>query len=633
MNWKHRLNSIWNKFGYTNFHELNLDYFIKVFTEIFEEWETLYDDMLSWKNNVDERINELLTRTEEILDTYDEWVSTTQENTQKIEILLNDTQILKSQTLELYNNKVDLPISPESKFGQNGQVLSTLGNGKTKWVDRATVSNAQAETYINNWLDDHPEATTTVQDGSITFAKFSPSLQDRVDNTTINPEYYGALGNGIVDDTDPIQSALNFSQNNVSRTVLCAKTYLTENSIYINSKTTIILNKLVYTGADAAIIIDGGQDINIYFSDITALSGTAIRFAPTVDKNNMRINIYGGTISAKTGIEMISDPTAQTSPTLGNQNISIFGVNIRCTQIGIDMSAIISGARIGWNGEICYYGGSIQPYATTNLVTAIKNTGMNTGFSIENTSLERCDIYYNLGGQFSKFSSINCRDERTQNPNNAIYGTSASWSENAAVYPIIITPAYINYTRPSVYYFYNTRYLPTEFSITDYNSDTSLGRAYITLETAMTMQNGIPDTTEGWKYSTNYGWTMSQSIYASARYTSTIANRYIQEYTSSAGIAKQTMFPVFGYKTSTGNVNLPISNVKTIRANGSPVYEYIAGGNTLTIGSDLESESDRDVFTVTNNSFIMLLPVAENITYEGKLVKNGLIPIVMHMVT
>ena len=35
---------------------------------------------------------------------------------------------------------------------------------------------------VDAWLDDHPEATTTVQDGSITKAKLDASLQETVDD-------------------------------------------------------------------------------------------------------------------------------------------------------------------------------------------------------------------------------------------------------------------------------------------------------------------------------------------------------------------------------------------------------------------------------------------------------------------
>ena len=35
---------------------------------------------------------------------------------------------------------------------------------------------------INAWLDDHPEATTTVEDGTISYAKLNTALKDSIDN-------------------------------------------------------------------------------------------------------------------------------------------------------------------------------------------------------------------------------------------------------------------------------------------------------------------------------------------------------------------------------------------------------------------------------------------------------------------
>lgn len=63
------------------------------------------------------------------------------------------------------------------KYGTSGQVLSTLADGTTKWVDPVVPSDEQAEAVITSWLDDHPEATTTVQDGSITWAKLSTAVR------------------------------------------------------------------------------------------------------------------------------------------------------------------------------------------------------------------------------------------------------------------------------------------------------------------------------------------------------------------------------------------------------------------------------------------------------------------------
>ena len=43
-------------YPYTNFHELNLGYFIVHFREIFSQWADLYDQMLNWKDATDEEL-------------------------------------------------------------------------------------------------------------------------------------------------------------------------------------------------------------------------------------------------------------------------------------------------------------------------------------------------------------------------------------------------------------------------------------------------------------------------------------------------------------------------------------------------------------------------------------------------
>lgn len=76
---------------------------------------------------------------------------------------------------------VPFPTGTESKYGADGQVLSTLTDGSTRWVDPVVPSDAQAEAVITEWLDEHPEATTTVLDGSITRAKLAAGLTGELD--------------------------------------------------------------------------------------------------------------------------------------------------------------------------------------------------------------------------------------------------------------------------------------------------------------------------------------------------------------------------------------------------------------------------------------------------------------------
>lgn len=47
----------------------------------------------------------------------------------------------------------------------------------------ATVDPEAIEESVDSWLDDHPEATTTVEDGSITAAKLNDDLVATVAET------------------------------------------------------------------------------------------------------------------------------------------------------------------------------------------------------------------------------------------------------------------------------------------------------------------------------------------------------------------------------------------------------------------------------------------------------------------
>lgn len=88
-----------------------------------------------------------------------------------------DTAIRNDMTavdLALTNTKVPYPlVGATPSYGTSGQVLATNADGTTEWQDPIVPSDAQAEQVITQWLDAHPEATTTVQDGAITTAKLA----------------------------------------------------------------------------------------------------------------------------------------------------------------------------------------------------------------------------------------------------------------------------------------------------------------------------------------------------------------------------------------------------------------------------------------------------------------------------
>lgn len=95
---------------------------------------------------------------------------------------------------------------------QNGVLIFGIPRGE-KGED---AQPEQIQQDVEDWLDDHPEATTTVQDGSITKAKLNASLQ------------------GTVDDVDDLKSALSDFENTISVT----ETIKSSNLLNISNATT-----------------------------------------------------------------------------------------------------------------------------------------------------------------------------------------------------------------------------------------------------------------------------------------------------------------------------------------------------------------------------------------------------------
>lgn len=108
-------------FPYTNFHELNLDWILSVIKKFFNE----YPDMI-----------------------------------------------------EELNKKLNKPLlNPD---GNLNQLLISLGDGTTAWADMDEAFAPEIINAVNEWLEEHPEATTTVEDGSITMAKLNDNLKFHV---------------------------------------------------------------------------------------------------------------------------------------------------------------------------------------------------------------------------------------------------------------------------------------------------------------------------------------------------------------------------------------------------------------------------------------------------------------------
>lgn len=112
----------------------------------------------------------------------------------------------------------------------------------TEWEFGETggsVDPSVIEEAVTDWLDDHPEATTTVQDGAITEEKINSSFLPEIKNDYVTPEMFGAVGDGTTDDADAI-NAMFASDNYVFS--FANKTYLTDSAITCDKTCIIYFN-------------------------------------------------------------------------------------------------------------------------------------------------------------------------------------------------------------------------------------------------------------------------------------------------------------------------------------------------------------------------------------------------------
>ena len=107
-------------------------------------------------------------------------------------------KILSNKLKQTLSDKISKPSTSDN------DKIPRAKDGDVEWVEVGQPTDEQTESAVNNWLNQHPEATTTVQDGSLTYKKFLFG-----ELPFVTPEYFGAVGDGITDDTDAIQSALN----------------------------------------------------------------------------------------------------------------------------------------------------------------------------------------------------------------------------------------------------------------------------------------------------------------------------------------------------------------------------------------------------------------------------------------
>lgn len=230
------------------------------------------------------------------------------------------------------------------------QDVSELKSGLSDLQDGGYVADAQKiQEKIDNYLDEHPEATTTVQDGSVTEAKFSDALKLKTIKDYVTPEMYGAKGDGTTDDTEAIQSALASGRDVYfgQKTYCVSETLVLAGSISMCSDTTI---KAIATMAsvfsatnigDRLRFIGGVIDCNSNANSGIALSGVNgayIQNLKILNAVDSSIDITSGAHNWVIGCKLYNRSTMAKGIESNSPDLKIVDCEIYYTECGIEQT-------------------------------------------------------------------------------------------------------------------------------------------------------------------------------------------------------------------------------------------------------------------------------------------------------
>lgn len=150
-------------------------------------------------------------------------------------------------------------------------------------------AEAHTSREIHKWLDEHPEATTTVQDGALTEEKFSDGLKLKAIKDYVTPEVYGAKGDGVTDDSNAFQRMLNECKSTGKIIYLKGSYYLGKSVMVPNDSVYTIVGRHIPHGylyaENAEIFIDKehdafvGENHSLNKQTKTSWNVTGVKFA------------------------------------------------------------------------------------------------------------------------------------------------------------------------------------------------------------------------------------------------------------------------------------------------------------------------------------------------------------------
>ena len=216
--------------------------------------------------------------------TVDSELSSTSENpiqnkAVNAEFSVVDNSINSLQTA--VNNKSDITHNHDTVYDTKGSASDALDSAKS-YTDTKT-SDLVSTSTVNSKISTHNTSSSSHSDIRDLISELTTRLDTLVDGdgtiesykNYITPQMYGAIGDGITDDTDAIKSCIEYANENKLNIVFeNDKSYLVDNSTSINVETSIDFNgsTLILTkGASTPLfkIISGGTKLSLTESILT----------------------------------------------------------------------------------------------------------------------------------------------------------------------------------------------------------------------------------------------------------------------------------------------------------------------------------------------------------------------------
>lgn len=278
---------------------------------------------------------------------------------------------------------------------------------------------------IDNWLEEHPDVTTSVEDGAITESKLADALKLKIANRYVTPQMYGAKADGTTDDFTAFQNAFA-SEKKVL--ILNGSYYLSDyifvdESQVIDNKGTYVNKKLMISKSVTSAPMSIADRKSIKLAQLGTKWGSGVTY--NSDTGKLICCGWEDDKIAQVDFETLTVDTTATISGLAHGNDATYNPNTQkyyCapmvnngeimsinTDLTLDTIITISGidfapSQISYDPEndIYYIGNSQYTYAVDANFNVIKLLSTHTGNEIFNNCYENINVPVSQGSAVYK---------------------------------------------------------------------------------------------------------------------------------------------------------------------------------------------------------------------------------------